>query len=43
MFPVVEKYIGLVSAAGSGWIDFDDTDLLLTDVLEAFPGRIVKK
>lgn len=43
MFPVVEKYIGLVSAAGSGWIDFDDTDLFLTDVWEAFPGRIVKK
>lgn len=43
MYLVLQKDIRLVSAQGSGWIDFDDTDLLLTDVWEGSPGRIVKK
>lgn len=40
---VMVKIIRLVRAQGSGWIDFNDTDLCLTDVCAAFPGRIVKK
>lgn len=39
---VTEKY-GLLVLKAQGWIDFDDTDLLSTDVWEGFPGRIVKK
>lgn len=37
------KKTWLISAQGSGWIDSDDTDLLLTDVWKGSPGRIVKK
>ncbi len=43
MYLLKEKKIWLVSAQGSEWIDFDDTDLFLTDVWEGFLGRIVKK